>query len=350
MYKNINTIQFVEQRFNDNVQFGNVANCVISRNGDGIDQIILKMVLPELPTNIGYKLDCVYDLIKSIRINIFGSTLFKYNSKQLKMMDMLNDKYYGETIEFSSMVNNTICYPINLNKIFGNSTTNYVYNTFDMQFNGIRMCDFDSGNLQLIVKFNDIFSTIETNAEFEGKYNDIAKLQMVNCLALVQYTVSESSILMPPTCANQIIKQKLTLLDSCPLKYKSDLSIKSNNHTLSFNSNINYNFNLKKLIIRVNNHHNNLINSFSLQINGQDCFDRNTSSMLTKIYQYNNNVCLDNHTYAVDLNVNKLSHNDHFVICLTFNNNISEYDMDVFIQTESCGIYKNRMFGKLYLN
>ncbi len=351
MYNNINTIQFVEQNFNSTPQFGNVANCVISHNGDGIDQIILKITLPELPANIRYKLDCVYDLIKSIKVNIFGTTLFKYKSKQLKTIDMLTDKYYGETIEFSSLVNNTICYPINLNKIFGNSTTNYAYNTFDLQFNGIRMCDFDNGNLHLIVKFSDIFSTIESGPEIESKYNDIMNLQMVECSALVKYIIADSPLLIPPANANQMIKQKLTLWDSCPLKYKSDSPIKSRNHLLNFNSsNVNYNFNLKKLIIRVNNGSNNLLTSFSLQINGQECFDQSNSNMLTKIYQYNNNVCLDNCTYAVDLNINKLSHNDSIMLSLRFNNNISEYDMDVLIQTESYGTYKNRMFGKACLN
>ena len=63
MNKVTNTTQYIEQYFNSNVSFGNTCTCVISKNGNGFDQLILRIVLPKLPENVNYKTDCIYNFI-----------------------------------------------------------------------------------------------------------------------------------------------------------------------------------------------------------------------------------------------------------------------------------------------
>jgi hypothetical protein len=53
--------------------------------------------------------------------------------------------------------------------------------------------------------------------------------------------------------------------------------------------------------------------------------------------------------YAIDLDTSTLGCTDNIYIDLIFNYNLTEYDIDVMLETESYGIYKNRMFAKLCL-
>jgi len=346
MNKVTNTTQYIEQYFNSNVSFGNTSTCIISKNGNGFDQLILRIVLPKLPENVNYKTDCIYNLLKSIKVTIFDSTIFKYNSKQLKIIDRLTEKYYGETIEFCTLIDNVIHYPINLNKTFGESFFNghNDINMLDLRYNGVRMCDFDNnnGHFKLIVKFNDILSIIDKESEFS--IEEISKLQMVECDTLVRYTISEMPIVIP----TNTIKQKLTLWNTSSLKHKSDVPAIYMKQKIDFNSD-NYNnyYKIKKLVIKVNS--DIQIKSFLLQINGYDCFSRINANTMKKIYEYNTNTCLDTNVYAMDLDTTSLSCTDNVIIVLGFNNSVTECDIDILVKTESYGTYKNGVFGKLCL-
>ncbi len=73
----LSNFKYIEQYFNSNPNFECTSSCTICRNGNGTDMIFIKIVLPNLPNQISYKLDITYDLIKEINIQIGGKKYFQ---------------------------------------------------------------------------------------------------------------------------------------------------------------------------------------------------------------------------------------------------------------------------------
>lgn len=116
----VNHNRYIEQYFSSVPNFSKKASCHISRNGDGVGRIILKIELPNLPDGVKYKYDCVYDLLKMIELYIGGSHFFKYDSSELKKLRLISS-YNNHRLNPRSSNNNIIYYSINLNEIFGES-------------------------------------------------------------------------------------------------------------------------------------------------------------------------------------------------------------------------------------
>src|ERR1044071_7067202 len=79
--------EWIDQSFNGWPTFGKKICCNLTRNGSSIDKIMLKFFLPELPQNVFYKKFCIYDLIRQIDLDIGGSTILRFTSKELEMYD-----------------------------------------------------------------------------------------------------------------------------------------------------------------------------------------------------------------------------------------------------------------------
>ena len=125
----------------------------ICNDGNGIDQIMLKIELPKLPNDIKYKQFCIYDLLDKITFEIGGSIIFKYNSDQLKKIDMAESNIYALEKLCSVSKNNCIYYPISLYDLFGSSEiqSESIGDVLDLEFKGLRLYNLihDSVSLSL---------------------------------------------------------------------------------------------------------------------------------------------------------------------------------------------------------
>ncbi len=166
----VNYKQYIEQIFSGCPGFGKRVNCCINHLGHATDQVILKIVLPNLPNNIKYKNNPVYDLVNSIHLEIGGITYLKYTGEQLKKLDIMS-KNFERKSKIANCDQNCILYPINLSDFFGESIIETDTSTnnqpFDLAFKGIRLCDLSFHEVRFFIEFNDIFSIIEDFTDFE---------------------------------------------------------------------------------------------------------------------------------------------------------------------------------------
>lgn len=112
--------EWIDQYFNGCPTFGKKICCNFIRNGSSIDKIMLNIVLPELPQNVFYKKFCIYDLIRQIDLDIGGSTILRFNSKELEMYDKTQRDFELLT-NCCVTSDNQILYPIDLDNFFGSS-------------------------------------------------------------------------------------------------------------------------------------------------------------------------------------------------------------------------------------
>ena len=85
------------------------------------------------------------------------------------------------------------------------------------------------------------------------------------------------------------------------------------------------------------------IESYLLQINGCDQFDRDMSTNMNSIYQYNNQVILDNDTYAMDLHTNIISPKDRIQLNLWSGNHIIKTPIKIMFQIKTGLFYAGGM-------
>jgi hypothetical protein len=174
-------MEIIEQFFSGGVTFGRTVVCDISKCGDGIDLIYLKVVLPQLPTDVTYKPYCVYDLISNITLEIGDNQIFNFDSAQLKLFDMINRDTKG--FKRSSMTkNNIILYPIDLTYFFKEShCEKYENSNLNLSYNGIRLIDLkDSVKIYITLAENNFNM-------FSSYNNSLSHLGIIEMSLLVNF-------------------------------------------------------------------------------------------------------------------------------------------------------------------
>jgi len=79
-HMNCHIDNFMPQYFESKVMFNAKTKLDVQIQGKGLNQVILKFLLPELPCPLKYKAICVYDLIKKITLRIGGKIFLKHYS------------------------------------------------------------------------------------------------------------------------------------------------------------------------------------------------------------------------------------------------------------------------------
>lgn len=338
-------VECIEQLFSAATTFEKTSCCEISRNGDGIDQIILKIELPELPYNIKYKPNCIYDLLDEIRLEIGGTIFFKYNSQELQQIDILEHKF-DSVKKMNSGNNNTIYYPINLREIFGKfESKNDHINISDINYlllsgirHGIRLCNMDRCSVKLYVKFSSIWDIIENKLNIESNFaKEISKLEIYDCNLLVQYYHMREI-----NKADNNIKQKMTMWHCQSFQDEIDPATPSVKYRLCFDPVTEYRL-TEFVVVNKSNHK---IQFFNLQINGVNCFSRSQSADMTKIYQYNKSIELDENVHAVYLETTLLLPSDTVQLNIWFDTNVNYCDISVLAKIETNVVYAD---GKLVI-
>lgn len=326
----VNYQEYIEQVFCGNLDFGRQVNCLINKNGHGINQLILKIVLPNLPNNIKYKKNPVYDLIKSVQLEIGGKLLFKYTGQQLEKLDIITKNYEKKLKIYNSLKKNSIrkgdilnpldldvlpnCdqhmifYPIDLTEYFGHSILEnddgMNNQPFDLTFKGIRLCDLRFHEVRFWIQLNDIFNIIENQIhETTDQYQELKGLHLVDPIMLVNFTKSD---------------MKMDINNFPQIKQKIKIWNVDDKHNYYFDKPIdklklrmcwcpsfgNANFcnakKIKKIIFQCDQAHK--LKKYSCQIDGHDVLDGFVDpNQMNAIYEFNNNVTLDHDTYAFEL-------------------------------------------------
>jgi hypothetical protein len=340
--------QYIEQYFSGKPDFGRQVFSLICRNGDGINKIILKIVLPMLPDGIKYKNNCFYDLLKNVKLTIGGTIVFEYKSEQLKKIDIITKKY-GKTIYLKdSNTNNVIYYPIDLSDIFGRSVMSGVYDSqntsqiFDLTFKGIRLCDLSHNEVKLHIELNDIFNVIENKIDKNSsQFEELKNLELIECLLLVNYILSQKKLnrnkkkLVKQTIKNLYMDDQYTNLNLKSKKVSLEMNL-----PIAFDNN---RYKIKKMIF--NCEQGNKLNKYRLQVNTQEICCVNNPAEMNVIYGFDNNETLEDNTYAIDMDSMKLKRGEIVVLNLWFNDPIDKSNVYVLFQTEKKCIYDNGCFG-----
>jgi hypothetical protein len=88
------SIEAINQTFTGTADFNNKVSCIISRNGDLINKLCLKVKLPAVGSNSvwsGYTNNIGHALVKEVEISIGGQLMDKHYGEWLDILDELND-------------------------------------------------------------------------------------------------------------------------------------------------------------------------------------------------------------------------------------------------------------------
>jgi len=294
--------KYIEQYFGGTQQFGRSYRYGISRNGDGLDKIILKIVLPKLPIGIKY-VNSPYNIINSIRLDIGGVTFFEYTFSQIEHLDFITQLF--------NSVHNVIYYYMDLGSFFKKSGEN-------LDFYGLRLVDLDYHETAFYVHFNDIFSIIENNIDpITQQYDEIKNLSIQRRVLLAKYH-RLTNILPKPI--NQIINRWIPWNHSCDAcdSVEIDMSPKSRLLTDSVM--------IKKLIL-----------CFNQKVMLNSCFifvgDFNAIKLM------GNGCALDKYVFDVIKVVPHVT----IKILIKFADSVKNINIDAFFETEQEFIYDGGM-------
>lgn len=164
--------KWIEQKLTGYPDFGSLTCATITKNGLGINQLMLRIVLPDLQSGYQYKKLCIYDLINFIEITVENISI-KLGSVELKMLDNV-ERDMDKITTCATMINNTIYYPIDLKYFFGKSksTDHNLISMLPLDFEGIRLVDMKNADVCFFVKFNSIRNII-TYDYFAGYITEI---------------------------------------------------------------------------------------------------------------------------------------------------------------------------------
>lgn len=176
---------FMPQYFESKVIFDAKTKLDIYAHGNGLNQVILKFLLPYLPHPLKYKTICVYDLIKKITLRIGGKIFFKHNSKQLALLDSV-ERNSDQIRKLISIDNNQILYPIDLSNYFKKCRP-------DSSLDGcIRLSDCKNCKIIFEIKIGSILNLIQ-NVDGDLDYGNailydrLCNLNIIDAMAYAYY-------------------------------------------------------------------------------------------------------------------------------------------------------------------
>lgn len=188
--------------------FDNYAKFNILKCGDILEDLYLKIVLPILPDNVKWKENIIYKLISKIEIITGGSTIVKYTSSDLELIDKITNSC--EKIKLVRKLNNIIYYPINIKSIFGNKNLNFdkipkstpVFGPFPtatdpdfikfaLERPGINIFSiyYPSNGVKIFIKIGNIFELLDYNEVDQLTINIINNLELQDLILVAKYSL-----------------------------------------------------------------------------------------------------------------------------------------------------------------
>ena len=386
--KPIKPDELLEQMFGGNSNFGRQSSMTITHNGLGVDQITFKIVLPELPMGLNYKKFCIYDLIDNISLEIGDVAIFNFTSKQLCLFDR-NVRNINDIIKCATISDNKILYPFDLKHFFGKSESDdkNLISKLDMEFNGFRLVDCDHQEMKFIIRLNKIFNIIDDLDINDDCAEKLKKLSLVDMVGIVHY-VEVRDERYHSYCTTKIVKLPEIVIKEEPVTnqdtwFLNPLSLFYASKTqLELTSDVNINQPIEISVIEavkypkitqltrkwivddliidtyVNNFkykiakqqgkiskiifHSKMFDKvkfFRMQLNGYDYMDRVDIKEYKKMYEYNNNVILDDQTFIFNVEITSNIECTYFTIW--FNEPCSNFKMNYIYNEEITRVYKD---------
>jgi hypothetical protein len=299
----VNNQQYIEIYFNGAPDFGKKTSCTIPRHGIGMNQILLKFFLPILPENLQYKKDLAYHLIKSIQIEIGGTTYYAMTNKYLKLIDGFRKKNLER---FILLKKNILYYPIDIDEIFinGKFINKSQHELLDENYNGFRLLNNNFSEIRLIVeigRINEILQDFNENDNITIDNNilkikdHLPELSLIDVTCFVNYYMKE---LATTSLINSEIYQQVCHWECFCENNMISEDIKTMNIKLIlplvFGKIL-----IKKFAFYVENFE---ISKYILFVNGVECCDQFDPDEMNTIYEYNNNVIV-NDIYIMDVDI-----------------------------------------------
>jgi hypothetical protein len=293
--------KYIEQYFVYSSNFKCISSCCINRRGSGLDKIILKIVLPELPDGVKY-VSSPYDIISNIRLEISNLTFFEYTSSQLKHLDFITQLFKS--------TDNVIYYYIDLGSFFKKSK---------QDFYGFRLCDLDRYGTIFTVQLDDIFSIIENKIDpTSEQYHEIKNLLIRQKFLLVKY---HQLINILPKPINQTINRSISWGYSCDECKSIELNMSPKWHNRG---------DLSTIKIK------NLMLCFNQKLKLNSCFILLDGADVSDTIKLKNNCVLDR--YVFDLNLNIVQH-AIINVRINFADSVKNINVDAFFETENIFTY-----------
>jgi hypothetical protein len=366
--------EYIEHYFNGTVNFGRRLTCEITPNGIGIDNTVLKIILPVLPEGLIYKKDCVYHLIKSIQIDIgkqhsyqdYLHTYIKYNSKQLELIDKVNG-LYEKKLKCFSRESNTVYYPFDLGDIFGKSKIiiKDSEGLLNANFRGLRLCDMGMTEIYFHCEFGNLIDLVELTEEdlleltkeemsedfikdfikdFLGKFNP-EDLSIVNGSLAVCHTLSD---LVLDSQVNHAMTYRKTEFEQEMVSWvmRSVKIDRTDQNTQKLELQFGNDVELVSDMILFTDVSGKTFDSYELSINGNTCYHQNVNSVMETMYKYNRSeLDADLHCSQIDINnanrIDKLFLNIHFGKC-------DPIDFELFCLFRICSKFRHSQFKDFY--
>lgn len=381
-----NPDKLVELYCGGNPNFGRQSSMTIFQNGLGVDQITFKVVLPDLPMGLNYKKFCIYDLIDNISLEIGGIAIFNFTSKQLCLFDHMV-RNINDIIKCATISDNKILYPFDLKHFFGKSESDdkNLISKLDMGFNGFRLVDCDHQEMKFIIRLKKIFNIIDDLNINDDCAEKLEKLSLVDMVGIVHYVESNDER-YHPYCTTKIVKLPEIVIKEEPVInqatwFLNPLSLFYTSKTqLEFQSDVNVNQSIEIPVIEavkypkisqltqkwivddliigtfVDNFkykiaetkgkiskiifHSKMLDKvkfFKMQLNGYDYMERVDIKEYKKMYEYNNNVILDDQTFI--FNVEITPNITYACFSIWFNEPCSNFEMDYIYNEEITRVY-----------
>jgi hypothetical protein len=359
--------EWIEQFFSSNVNFNQNASGVICCNGLGVDQIIFQFILPELPKDLKYKSFCVYELIRSIEIQIGGQSIIRLHSNELRMMDTAI-RNFENIKKCSTTTNNIILYPFDLGYFFKESRSDdaKLTGTLPLDFKGIRLVDLDMHEVRVFIDINAIDDIIIENPSFTN-YDDLHKLCLVDSSMMVHYvkilnknlhcylTIKELqntentgysnwlrsffantpsyNVQILNTVENPELHQKI-----CTWTHETN---KLNNQETMVKLRIIPPMEKMSKVVMYSEKLNK-ISHFILYLNGHTRIHRNRLDHYKKIYEYNNKITLDDNIFVFDVDISQGM--DNITLGIWFTEPCNDLEIDLMYDDNYEILYENKKF------
>ena len=320
--------EWIKNYFEIYANFGRKTYVEIPRFGLGIDKVMFKFILPELPNKLVYKKFCVYDLIRCITVEI-GFYSLELNSENLKIFD----KVYRRIDIIQNQ--NIISYMFDLTYFFKESEnlsdTNF-HHALPMNFKGIRLVDCQNQSVRLYITLNEIYHMIDASDDvIHANRNILAKLVLGDVSIYCHYVrlYQENNNLI--NRGNASIIQKVMRMNSG----KGKISTQTDYCGLSMvNKQISKIIFYSKMLDK--------IRYICLYYNGRELTNVFNLGEYKKIYESKNCMELGDDIFIIDVNIS--SDVEWFICDVWLCDKCDDFKISYMYDVHEVRIYRNNQF------
>lgn len=321
---------WIENYFEGHAYFDEAMRIEILKHGLGIDRIMFKFILPELPNGLTYKKFCVYDLIQCIGIEIGLQYVLQLDSEYLELVD----KVYRKVDVVHNQNQNMISYMFDLTYFFSESSSdNNFHHLLPMDFKGIRLIDCKDQTIRLHLMLNKIYQMIDASDDVINQNRNI-----LSKLELFDTTVHCHYIELCPNIYNLPKQNKTSIVQKFRTWHKREVNFSTQRDHRRFAVD---NRQISKLIFCSEN----LDRIGYIYLKGDK---RNLMSILNlgeykRTYESKNNIALGSNIFVIDININ-IPSVDCFLCEVWMYAECDNFKISCIYDANILGVYKNDRF------